>query len=101
MLNGNSYFGSRVRNPTSNHEDVASIPGLAQWVKDTALNAVSFSVDQRSSLDLAWLWLWHLRFPYNEPSPILERHLSLNFLSLVLRTIILLNLNAGLILSFS
>ena len=32
------------------------IPGLIQWVKDTAL---SCDVGHRSGLDLALLWLWH------------------------------------------
>ena len=32
------------------------IPGLIQWVKDTAL---SCDVGHRSGSDLALLWLWH------------------------------------------
>ena len=40
------------------HEDVGSIPGLAQWVRESSF-AVSCGVGHRRVLDLALLWLWY------------------------------------------
>ena len=34
---GSSFVAQQVKNPTSSHEELDSIPALAQWVKDPAL----------------------------------------------------------------
>ena len=44
-------------NTTSIREDVGSILGPTQWVKDSSI-AVNCGVSWRCSLDLALLWLW-------------------------------------------
>ena len=36
-LVGVPVVAQQVKNPTSIHEDVGSVPGLTQWVKDLAL----------------------------------------------------------------
>ena len=36
-LQGVPVVAQRVMNMTSNHEDMGSIPGLVQWVKDLVL----------------------------------------------------------------
>ena len=47
-----------LMNPTSNHEVVGSIPGLAQWVYGSGV-AMSCGVGCRRGSDPMLLWLWH------------------------------------------
>ena len=44
-----------VKNPSSIHENVGLIPGLAQWMKDGV--AVSCAGGHRCGLDPSLLWL--------------------------------------------
>ena len=47
-----------IKNPTSIHEGVGSIPGIVQWVKESGI-AISCDVGHRHGSDLAaLLWLW-------------------------------------------
>ena len=46
-------------NVPNTYEDMGSIPGPAQWAKDSFGMAVSCGVGHRHGLDPELLWLWH------------------------------------------
>ena len=64
LILGSSHHGSIVMNPTSIHEDVGSIPGLVEWVKDPALQNLALLLLQHRPAATAQIWPLAWELPY-------------------------------------
>ena len=59
-----SCCGSEVTNPTSINEDVCSIPGVTQWVKDPALLSLRYRPAAAAPI---WPLAWNFHVPQKQP----------------------------------
>ena len=57
-------MAQQVKNPTSTYEDVDSIPGLNQWIKDSVLPQAASLV-----MDVTRIWLQLGSEPRLQPKP--------------------------------